>query len=61
VHWGQTINYVGHAEQFEAKVEGSLKAGDAAVRLMHGGRELALATVGRDLESLKAGVALQPA
>ncbi len=61
VHWGQTINYVGHAEAFEARVEGSLAKNDAAVHLASGGRDLALATVGRDLESLKAGVSLQPA
>jgi NADPH-dependent 2,4-dienoyl-CoA reductase/sulfur reductase-like enzyme/nitrite reductase/ring-hydroxylating ferredoxin subunit len=62
VHQGATINYVGHAESFDPpKVEGSLQAQDAQVRYVQGGHMLAMATVGRDLESLKAGVALEPA
>ena len=62
VHQGATINYVGHAEAFDPpKVEGSLQGQDAQVRYVHGGHMLAMATVGRDLESLKAGVALEPA
>ena len=62
VHEGTTINYVGHAEAFDPpRVEGSLKDQDALVRYVHGGRTLAVATVGRDLQSLKAGVALESA
>jgi NADPH-dependent 2,4-dienoyl-CoA reductase/sulfur reductase-like enzyme len=62
VHQGQTINYVGHAEAFDPPtVEGSLDAGDAAVVLAKAGRRLALATVGRDQDSLKAGLAFERA
>jgi len=62
VHYGSTVNYVGHAEGFdEARIEGSLEAQDATVRYLRGGRTLAVATVGRDVDSLKAGVALEPA
>ncbi|HWF76665.1 MAG TPA: hypothetical protein VN694_05750, partial [Caulobacteraceae bacterium] len=62
VHQGIQINYVGHAEAFDPpKVEGSLASMDAEVRYVHGGRTLAVATVGRDLESLRAGLALEPA
>jgi NADPH-dependent 2,4-dienoyl-CoA reductase/sulfur reductase-like enzyme len=62
VHVGATINYVGHAEAFDPpRVEGSLEDGDAAVRYLEGGRLRALATVGRDLESLKTGVELEAA
>jgi NADPH-dependent 2,4-dienoyl-CoA reductase/sulfur reductase-like enzyme len=61
-HYGTTLNYVGHAEAFdEARLEGSLDDQDAAIRYIQGGRTLAVATVGRDVESLKAGVALEPA
>jgi NADPH-dependent 2,4-dienoyl-CoA reductase/sulfur reductase-like enzyme len=61
-HAGTTINYVGHAEAFDApQIGGSLEAQDAAIRYAQGGRTLAVATVGRDLESLKAGLALEPA
>jgi NADPH-dependent 2,4-dienoyl-CoA reductase/sulfur reductase-like enzyme/nitrite reductase/ring-hydroxylating ferredoxin subunit len=57
VHQGRTINYVGHADEFDPpKIEGSLEKEDALVRLAKGGRDLAIATVGRDLDSLKAGL-----
>jgi NADPH-dependent 2,4-dienoyl-CoA reductase/sulfur reductase-like enzyme len=62
VHQGTTVNYVGHAEAFDPpKVQGSLASADAEVRYLHGGRTLAVATVGRDLQSLKAGLALEAA
>lgn len=62
VHYGSTVNYVGHAEAFDPpRVDGSLKDQDAAVRYVQAGRTLAVATVGRDLESLRAGLALEPA
>lgn len=62
VHYGATVNYVGHAEKFDAaRREGSLEKQDAAIRYTQGGKTLAVATVGRDVESLKAGVTLEPA
>ncbi|HEX3405850.1 MAG TPA: FAD-dependent oxidoreductase, partial [Caulobacteraceae bacterium] len=62
VQQGTTINYVGHAEAFDPPtVQGSLASADAEVRYVHGGRTLAVATVGRDLQSLKAGLALEAA
>lgn len=61
-HYGATVNYVGHASAFDPpEVEGSLTAQDALVRYTQGGRLLAAATVGRDVGSLKAGVALEAA
>lgn len=60
VHYGATINYVGHAPGFDAvAIEGSLAARDAALRYRKGGNLLAVATIGRDLESLKAGLAFE--
>jgi NADPH-dependent 2,4-dienoyl-CoA reductase/sulfur reductase-like enzyme len=58
-HYDATISYVGHAESFDAaEVEGSIDQHDATVRLTAGGRVLAAATLGRDLESLKIEVGL---
>ena len=55
VHFDLPVAYVGHAPSWEAiEVEGDPSAGDAAFRYMGGGELLALATIGRDLESLHA-------
>lgn len=56
-HQDTSIRYVGHAEKFDPPtVAGSLESRDAEVRFTHAGRLLALATVGRDVRSLEAGV-----
>jgi 3-phenylpropionate/trans-cinnamate dioxygenase ferredoxin reductase subunit len=54
-HYDTTINYVGHAEQWDqVAIDGSLDAQDCAVSYMKGGKRLALATISRDRESLEA-------
>ena len=54
-HYDVTINYVGHAEQWDSiQVEGSLAAHDCELRYLRAGRPLAVATIGRDLRSLQA-------
>jgi NADPH-dependent 2,4-dienoyl-CoA reductase/sulfur reductase-like enzyme/nitrite reductase/ring-hydroxylating ferredoxin subunit len=59
-HYDLTINYVGHAESWDAiEIEGSLKSRDCAVTYRRGGRVLAVATVSRDLKSLEAERALE--
>ena len=61
-HYGTVINYVGHAERWDdLTVDGDVSGQDCAVRFMRGGRSLAVATVGRDLESLKAEFAMERA
>jgi NADPH-dependent 2,4-dienoyl-CoA reductase/sulfur reductase-like enzyme/nitrite reductase/ring-hydroxylating ferredoxin subunit len=61
-HYGATINYVGHAAAFDAvEIDGSLATTDAVIRFKQAGEVLAVATVGRDLESLKAGVEFERA
>jgi NADPH-dependent 2,4-dienoyl-CoA reductase/sulfur reductase-like enzyme len=56
VHQGRTINYVGHADAFDKpKVQGSLEKEKAVICYAKDGRDLAMATVGDDLASLKAG------
>ena len=59
-HYDTAINYVGHAPRWDAiEVTGDLDRGDAAVRFRRDGRILAVATIGRDRESLQAEVELE--
>jgi NADPH-dependent 2,4-dienoyl-CoA reductase/sulfur reductase-like enzyme/nitrite reductase/ring-hydroxylating ferredoxin subunit len=61
-HYDSTIRYVGHAESFDApQLDGSLRAESAIVRYAKDGRLLAVATLGRDVESLEAGAGLEAA
>ena len=54
------INYVGHAEQWdEIAIDGSVAAKDCVVRYKSRGRVLAVASIYRDLESLKAELAME--
>jgi NADPH-dependent 2,4-dienoyl-CoA reductase/sulfur reductase-like enzyme/nitrite reductase/ring-hydroxylating ferredoxin subunit len=59
-HYDVTLNYVGHAEKWDAvHVAGSLDARDAAVAFRRGGRTLAVVTVGRDAAALEAEAAME--
>jgi NADPH-dependent 2,4-dienoyl-CoA reductase/sulfur reductase-like enzyme/nitrite reductase/ring-hydroxylating ferredoxin subunit len=59
-HYDVSINYVGHAEQWdEAVVDGDPFARDVAVRFRRGGRTLAVASIFRDVASLEAEVAME--
>jgi NADPH-dependent 2,4-dienoyl-CoA reductase/sulfur reductase-like enzyme/nitrite reductase/ring-hydroxylating ferredoxin subunit len=54
-HYDLTINYVGHAETWDAiDIDGSLPSRDCAVTYKRGGRILAMASISRDLQSLRA-------
>lgn len=56
-HYDTTIAYVGHAEQWDRlEIDGDPAARDCTVNFWHGGQKLAVATVGRDLDSLRAEV-----
>ena len=59
-HFDLQIRYVGHGSQDErADVSGNLKAKDASVIFHRGEKVTAVASVGRDLENLKAELALE--
>ena len=59
-HYQVSINYVGHAERWDRiEVDGDVEAKDCAVRFVRAGRVLAVATVGRDRESLEAEVGME--
>jgi apoptosis-inducing factor 3 len=59
-HYDVQISYVGHAEKWDRiDVDGSLGDRDCTVTLKRGDQTLALATIGRDLESLRAEVAME--
>ncbi len=54
-HYDTPINYVGHAEGWDAiEVEGDVAARDCLLRYMRGGRALAVASIFRDVDSLRA-------
>ncbi|HTM44342.1 MAG TPA: FAD-dependent oxidoreductase [Polyangiaceae bacterium] len=59
-HYDVQINYVGHAERFDrVVVDGDLDKRDCSISYYLGEKRLAVATLGRDLESLRAELALE--
>jgi hypothetical protein len=55
-----SINYMGHAERWEAiEIGGSLQGHDGSVRYRVGGRVLAMASIFRDRENLEAELATE--
>jgi apoptosis-inducing factor 3 len=59
-HYDVPINYVGHAEKWdEVTIDGDVMARDCLLRYKRNGRALAVASIYRDVESLKAEVAME--
>ena len=59
-HYDVPINYVGHAEKWDdLTIDGDVAGKDCAVRYKRGGQTLAMASIYRDLESLKAELAME--
>jgi NADPH-dependent 2,4-dienoyl-CoA reductase/sulfur reductase-like enzyme/nitrite reductase/ring-hydroxylating ferredoxin subunit len=59
-HYDIPINYVGHAEAWDAlAIEGDIAGKDCLLRFKRQGRVLAVASIFRDLENLKAEVAME--
>ncbi|WGS23336.1 MULTISPECIES: FAD-dependent oxidoreductase [unclassified Bradyrhizobium] len=59
-HYDVPINYVGHAERWdEIAVDGDIKGRDCLLRYKSKGRVLAVASVYRDLDNLRAELAME--
>lgn len=59
-HYDTSIHYVGHAEAWdELQIDGAVAAQDCRVSYLKAGKLLAVATVGRDTQSLQAELALE--
>ncbi|MHB8270004.1 FAD-dependent oxidoreductase [Bradyrhizobium sp.] len=59
-HYDVPINYVGHAEKWdEIAVDGDIAGRDCLLKYRSGGRVLAVASIYRDLDSLKAELAME--
>jgi NADPH-dependent 2,4-dienoyl-CoA reductase/sulfur reductase-like enzyme/nitrite reductase/ring-hydroxylating ferredoxin subunit len=59
-HYDVTINYVGHAEQWDAvHIDGALESHECSVTYTRGEQELAVATISRDRQSLRSELAME--
>jgi apoptosis-inducing factor 3 len=59
-HYDVQINYVGHAEKWdELTIDGDVMAKDSLLRYKRNGHVLAIASIHRDIENLKAEVAME--
>jgi 3-phenylpropionate/trans-cinnamate dioxygenase ferredoxin reductase subunit len=59
-HYDVAVSYVGHAEQWDhADAAGSLQERSYTLALRKGEKTLAVITLGRDMESLRAEVAFE--
>jgi NADPH-dependent 2,4-dienoyl-CoA reductase/sulfur reductase-like enzyme/nitrite reductase/ring-hydroxylating ferredoxin subunit len=59
-HYDVPINYVGHAETWDKiEIEGSINNKDCLLRYMQNGRVHAVASIFRDIDSLKAEIAME--
>ncbi len=59
-HYDFSIRYVGHAEKWDkTTIDGEVAAKDCEVAYFRDGRKLAVATVSRDIDNLKAEVAFE--
>jgi NADPH-dependent 2,4-dienoyl-CoA reductase/sulfur reductase-like enzyme/nitrite reductase/ring-hydroxylating ferredoxin subunit len=59
-HYEVPINYVGHTEKWDdLLIDGDIAGKDCIVRYRRGGRTLAVASIYRDVESLKAELAME--
>jgi apoptosis-inducing factor 3 len=59
-HYDVPINYVGHAASWDAiEIDGDVAAKDCLVRYRRNGRTLAVASIFRDIDNLKAELAME--
>jgi len=58
--FGVALKYVGHAEKWDAlEIDGSLEAKNCAVSYKQGGKTVAVATIGREIQSLQIEAAME--
>ena len=58
--FGVSLRYVGHAEKWDAvEIDGSLDAQNCAVRYKQGGKIMAVATIGRNIQSLECEASME--
>jgi NADPH-dependent 2,4-dienoyl-CoA reductase/sulfur reductase-like enzyme/nitrite reductase/ring-hydroxylating ferredoxin subunit len=58
--FGVALKYVGHAEKWDAiEIDGSLDAKNCAVSYKQGGKTAAIATIGREIQSLQNEIAME--
>jgi len=58
-HYDVTLNYVGHAERWDRiEIDGSIQDHDCTLRYLADDKVLAVLTIFRDKESLRAAVAM---
>lgn len=58
--FGLSLRYVGHTTKWDvAQIDGDLNARDCTIRYLRGGRTLAAASIGRNLENLRLEVELE--
>ncbi len=59
-HYDTRINYVGHAESWdEITVEGDIASKNCLLRFQKAGRLLAVASISRDLDNLRAEMTME--
>ncbi len=59
-HYDVPINYVGHAEKWDrVDIDGGIKSRDCLVRYRQNGKVLAVASIFRDIDSLKAEMSME--
>ena len=59
-HYDIPINYVGHAERWDTiDIDGDIKAKDCLLRYKSGGRILAVSSIFRDIDSLRAELTME--
>jgi NADPH-dependent 2,4-dienoyl-CoA reductase/sulfur reductase-like enzyme/nitrite reductase/ring-hydroxylating ferredoxin subunit len=59
-HYDMAVNYIGHAENWDAiEIEGDIAKRDCLLRYKRGGKVIAVASIGRDRQSLEAELKME--
>ena len=59
-HYDMTVNYIGHAESWDAiEIDGDIAKRDCLLRYKRGGKVIAVASIGRDKDNLEAELKME--